>query len=349
MLYYARAKNVVPYVIPELRRELNPLDDLTAFLKICRLIAREKPDIIHTHTAKAGTLGRLAGISYNLMAASKVKLIHTFHGHVFEGYFGRLKTRIFIFIERFLAYFSSKVITVSSAVKEELIALGISGSDKIKVVPLGLELGKFLELPFEEKAGRCLNIGIVGRLVPIKNHRLFLEGAAKVIRDNPGLELRFKVIGDGELRAELEEFTRKLNLSSKVEFRGWQKDLSVVYADLDIVCLTSINEGTPVSLIEAMASGKAIAATDAGGVKDLLGESLNGFDGLVGLSACKRGVMARSGDADSFAGALSFLIGNEGVREKMAASGREFVREKFAKERLIKDIESLYEQAMSRQ
>ncbi len=395
MLYYARARNVVPYVIPELKRELNPLNDAIAFLKIYKLIRRENPDIIHTHTAKAGTLGRLAGIFYNLLAARRIKLIHTFHGHVFEGYFGRFKTRLFIFIERFLAYFNSRIITVSSAVKEELVSLRISSEAKIEVIPLGLELDRFLELPFSrlpiqgtrdpaslgnagipssresgKEAKRGVTIGIVGRLVPIKNHRLFLTSAAKVIRDNPGLDLRFKIIGDGELRAELEEFARKLNLSSAVEFSGWQKDLSGVYANLDIVCLTSINEGTPVSLIEAMASGKVIASTDAGGVKDLVGESLeesedelgfapleagcrrqpldaSGVLPLTGFSARERGIMVSSGGADSFAGALSFLVRNEEIRKKMAAAGREFVREKFAKKRLIKDIERLYEQAVT--
>ena len=363
MLYYARARNVVPYIIPELRRELNPLNDVIAFLKIYKLIRRENPDIIHTHTAKAGTLGRLAGIFYNLLAARRIKLIHTFHGHVFEGYFGRFKTRLFIFIERFLAYFNSKIITVSSAVKEELVSLRIGSKVKIEVIPLGLELDGFLRLSLsqlltqgtrdpdssEKESGHCLNIGIVGRLVPIKNHRLFLEGAAKVIRDNPALDLRFKIIGDGELRAELEEFTRKLNLSSVVEFSGWQKDLSGVYANLDIVCLTSINEGTPVSLIEAMASGKVIAATDAGGVKDLVGESLEEFEDGLGFSPHERGIMVMSGDADSFAGALSFLVRNEEIRKKMAAAGREFVREKFVKKRLIKDIEKLYEQVVNKQ
>lgn len=374
MLYYARAKNVAPYVIPELRRELNPLNDVIAFLKICKLIARKKPDIIHTHTAKAGTLGRVAGILYNLLAGKRIKLIHTFHGHVFEGYFGRFKTRLFIFIERFLAYFSSKVITVSSVVKEELVSLGISGSDKIEVIPLGLELDRFLELPLSQQksrdpdssgkegprlpsasprgerreASRCLNIGIVGRLVPIKNHRLFLESADKVIRDNPELDLRFKIIGDGELRAELEEFVKKLNLSSAVEFSGWQKDLPGVYADLDIVCLTSINEGTPVSLIEAMASGKAVAATDAGGVKDLVGVHFDGVEDGLGFIAGERGIIVGSSTADSFAAALSFLVRNEEIGKKMSASGREFVREKFAKARLIKDIERLYEQVITR-
>lgn len=361
MLYYAQAKNVAPYVIPELRRELNPLNDLIAFLRICKLIAQEKPDIIHTHTAKAGTLGRLAGIFYNLLAGKRIKLIHTFHGHVFEGYFGRFKTRLFIFIERFLAYFSSKVITVSSAVKEELVSWGISGSDKIKVIPLGLELDRFLELPLSrlpiqgirdpdssgKETGCCLNIGIVGRLVPIKNHRLFLESAAEVIQDNPELDLRFKIIGDGELRAELEEFVRKLNLSSAVEFSGWQKDLPAVYADLDIVCLTSINEGTPVSLIEAMASGKTVVATDAGGVKDLVGARFDGAEDGLGFIAGERGIITKVPDVDSFSGALNFALRNEVTSKKMSAAGREFVREKFAKERLIKDIERLYEQVIT--
>ncbi|MBU1998107.1 MAG: glycosyltransferase, partial [Candidatus Omnitrophica bacterium] len=297
----------------------------------------------HTHTAKAGTIGRLAAIVFklnNLFSPTTLKIIHTFHGHVFESYFGFLKTCIFILIERLLAIFTDRIITVSESVKNKLILLGIAKEEKIKIITLGFELDKFLNLPSKDNPE--LNIGIVGRLVPIKNHHLFLRSARKIINNNPDLNLRFKLIGDGELRGELEEYANILGIKEKVDFLGWQKNLEQVYSGLDIVVLTSLNEGTPVSLIEAMACGLPVVATDVGGVADLLGVESAQSDPESRFKVMERGILVKSGDTDGLASAISFLIGNNNLIKNIGINGRRFARDKFTKERLIKDIESLY-------
>jgi glycosyltransferase involved in cell wall biosynthesis len=345
MLYYAKENNIEPIFIPELKRELSFLQDLITFIKIFRIVKRERPDIIHTHTAKAGALGRSAGILYNFLnifTSKKVRLIHTFHGHIFNGYFNMTKTKIFILIERLLALFTSKIITVSETIKEELIYFRISNKNKIKVIPLGLDLDNFLSIKTENN-GPDFNIGIVGRLVPIKNHRLFLESASKVIEDNPGMMIRFKIIGDGELRKELEDYSYRLKISDSIDFLGWQKELTNIYSTLDIVALTSLNEGTPLSLIEAMASARPVVVTNVGGVKDLLGDKNNSI--LVegcGFEILERGIIVKSKNSNDFASALTFILKNSDLRKGLSINAREFVSNKFAKERLIKDIESLY-------
>ncbi|MFH0935361.1 MAG: glycosyltransferase family 4 protein [Candidatus Omnitrophota bacterium] len=330
MFYYAAKKEIQPLFIPELRRSLNLFNDLIALKKIYNIIAREHPDIVHTHTAKAGALGRLAAVLYNLFHphSPRIRIFHTFHGHVFEGYFSPFKARVFLCIERFLARFSDKIITVSSSLKRELVSLGIAKEEKIAVIPLGLELEEFLQIP--PRRSDILNVGIISRLVPVKNHKFFLEAAARLVADNPQLKIKFKIIGDGRLRQELEQYCRSLKLEAQVEFLGWQRDLASVYSDLDIVALTSLNEGTPVSLIEAMACGRAVAATDVGGVADLLGR--NG----------ERGVIAVRGDLVGFAGALSGLLKNDKLRQELGIRAREFVKNNFSKARLIRDMEGLY-------
>lgn len=342
MLYYAIEKNIKPYFIPELKRELDFIKDLVSFIRTYHIIKMEKPDIIHTHTAKAGVIGRLAGIIYNFLNPKrKVKLIHTFHGHIFKGYFSKFKTRIFLFIERYLALFTSKIITVSKSIKDELISFGVSREDKIEIIPLGLELDKFLNIP--ERGEATLNIGIVGRLVPIKNHRLFLEAAAKIIADNPDIQMRFKVVGDGELRDDLERYAINLGIRERVEFSGWQRSLIRVYSNLDIVALTSINEGTPVSLIEAMASGRAVVSTDVGGVSDLLGNPVDSVDKIKGnFKILERGIIVNSMDSVSFASALIFISKNSDLRKKLGIVGRDFTVKNFSSDRLMKDINNLY-------
>ncbi|MDD4979836.1 MAG: glycosyltransferase [Candidatus Omnitrophica bacterium] len=345
MSYYASQKHIKLIFIPELKRELSFFCDLQAFKKIYNIIKIEQPDIIHTHTAKAGTLGRLAGISYNLLHLLKkkqIKFIHTFHGHIFEGYFNKVQTRVFIFIERFLAVFSSRIITVSDSVKNELLALHICRKDKIEVIPLGLELDKFLEIPIRDNI--VSNIGIVGRLVPIKNHRLFLETIALVIASNPMTQLKFKIIGDGELKKDLEAYACRLNVNSRVAFLGWQRDLVNVYNGLDIVVLTSLNEGTPVSLIEAMASGKTVVATDAGGVKDLLGDNAHLADNSKdNFGVLERGILVKLPDPITFAAALTFISQDHALRRDIGIRARDFVKTKFARERLIRDTQNLYD------
>lgn len=363
MAYYAREKGVRPLYIRQLRRELNPLNDLAALFKILGIIKREKPGIIHTHTAKAGALGRLAAIAYNFwvhfsaghnqagrntrlcqaLPPVKIKLFHTFHGHVFDGYFNRFLSKIFILIEKILALFTDKIITVSDEVKKELITLKIAKAGKIAVIPLGFELEKFLAITSKQQE-EIIRVGIVGRLVPIKNHWLFLKAARKVkyrlLKEGRSLRVRFLIIGDGELRGELEEFSRALNIADCVEFLGWQKDLAKVYSGLDIVCLSSLNEGTPVSLIEAMASEKAVVATDVGGVGDLLGEIRESRDNFL---IRERGISIKPKDAQGLADGLSFAIENVKISRDMAKAARVYVKDRFSKQRLIQDMEMLYQ------
>jgi len=343
MHYYAAEKNVKPVYITQLHRELNLLKDIVALFKIFKIIIGRRPNIIHTHTAKAGAIGRICGIIYNLCnPCHQINLIHTFHGHIFEGYFYRIKVRIFILLERFLAIFSSRILTVSPSLKKELVSLKIAKAEKIEVIPLGFELGKFLDIPFREDR-EIFNVGIVGRLTPIKNHYLFLESAAKILNKKNNFNIKFKIIGDGELKQELMKLVFRLNIQASVDFLGWQKDLAFIYSNLDLVALTSINEGTPVSLIEAMASGRVVVSTDVGGVKDLLGEESplrsNCFEGF---KIAQRGLLVKSQDSEGFSGALAYILSDKDLRRVICQQARNFARDNFCKERLIKDIENLY-------
>ena len=337
MSYLAREKGVRPIIVAEMHRDISLWSDLKAFFKIYLILKREKPDIVHTHTAKAGTLGRLAAI----LAGVPIK-IHTLHGHVLEGYFNPLKAKIFLFIEKFLALFTDRIITVSQRVKDDIVnRLKVTNGRKCVVIPLGFELDKFLECEKQKGVFRkelalddeTTLIGIVGRLVPIKNHRMFLN-AAKIIKENAGkYKVKFLIIGDGELRSELEAQARALDLAGDVIFTGWVKDLVSVYADLNIVTLTSLNEGTPVSLIEASASAKPVVSTAVGGVKDIVINNRTGF-------------LVKSDDTGEFTEKLSELLANRDKAAELGSNGRAFVRNIFSKERLVKDIEDLYEECL---
>ena len=326
MMYLAQQKGIKPIIVEELGRELSWKDDWSAFWKIYKIIQQEKPDIIHTHTAKAGALGRMAGILYG-----KAVLIHTFHGHVFSGYFGKFKTAFFIWIERFLGLFTDKIITVSENLKRELVEkFKIAPENKISVIELGFELEELFKLAPKESA-ETVNIGIVGRLVLIKNHKMVLD-SVYMLKDSVRLnDIRVKlvIVGDGEMRSDLEKYAEKLGICDMVEFRGWVKDLKAIYEELDIVALTSLNEGTPVSLIEAMAGGRPVVATRVGGVPDIVQDGKSGY-------------LVESGDKEGFSRKLMDLIKDSEKRKKFCEYGRNIVKNRFSKERLIKDTEKLY-------
>lgn len=337
MSYFAEQKNVKPVVIPEMKRDISFVDDIKAFFQLCSIIRKERPDIVHTHAAKAGTLGRLAAI----VSGVPVK-IHTFHGHVFDGYFSPFKAKIFLTIERFMALFTDRVITVSDAVRDEIVhKLKVTSDKKCVVIPLGLELDPFLGC--EKRSGilrkefgigdDVVLVGIIGRLVPIKNHKMFSDAAKMIIDNRPAKGIKFLIIGDGEMRPWLEDYTNKLGIEQNVIFTGWRKDLAPVYSDLDIVALTSLNEGTPVSLIEAMASAKPVIATDVGGVRDIVIDGENGF-------------LVKSNDVGGFSDKLIDLLSDKAKRDRFGMCGRESVKMKYSKERLVKDIESLYEECL---
>ena len=330
MLDLAAQKGVQPLVIPELGREINPLKDWVTLLKLYRLFRDRRPHIVHTHTAKAGTVGRMAA-----RLAGVPVIVHTFHGHVFHDYFGPLQTRVFIGIERLLASLSDRIVTVSDGQRRELADYGVASRDKIAVVPLGFELDALLNCePLRGQLRWELGIpdgtalvGIVARLTAIKNHRLFLDAARLIVE--AGQAAMFLIVGDGKLRADLEAYVAELKLAERVIFTGWRRDLPRIYADLDVVALSSLNEGTPVSLIEAMAAAKPVVATRVGGVSDVILDKESGY-------------LVQSEDAEGLArGILDLLRAPDRARE-MGLAGRVAVHPKYASETLLANIEKLY-------
>ena len=352
MMYLAEANNIKPVLIKELGREISWNDDIIAFLKILRIVFKERPDIIHTHTAKAGTLGRTAGIIYNTISSHKAYLVHTFHGHIFNSYFSTLKTNLFILIERVLARFTDKIIVISKGQEKELSKrLNIKDKSKLELIPLGLDLSPFyeaekycglfkreLELDDDTKL-----IGIIGRLVPVKNHRMFLD-AVKKYKEIDNKKVKFIIIGDGELGEELKKYSIDFGIKDDVIFTGWRKDLENIYSDLDMVVITSFNEGTPVSIIEAMAAGKPVIATDVGGVRDIFTPKLEIRNSKFEIQ--EEGILINSNDSDSLSEGIDFLLDNPEMAKDMGKNGRVAVKERFDIQRLVNDMEKMYEKLL---
>lgn len=332
MKSFAMEKGVKPIVIPELQREINIVKDSVALWKLYRLMRREKPDIVHTHTAKAGMLGRTAA-----WLAGVPVILHTFHGHIFKGYFGRTKTWIFLQIEKVMAKLSTKIITISESLKKELVELGVAPEDKIDVIPIGLDLTQFVNHDYSGEFKRslglsknCLIVGTVGRLVPIKGQKYFLEAANKICGDSNGnRDVKFVIVGDGELRGELVGHAKELGLEDKVYFTGFRSDLPDIYADFDIMVLPSLNEGTPVALIEAMSSGKPVVATTVGGVVDLV------EDGVTGL------LVEPESERELREGILA-LLSDKARRKMLGRKGREAVYPAYDIETLVKRMDDVY-------
>ena len=304
-------------VIPELGRDLAPLADAVTLLKLGSLIRRYRPHIVHTHTAKAGAVGRVAA-----RLAGVPVVVHTFHGHTFRGYWGRLGSRLAVTTERALALFADRLIAVSDRVRDDLIEFRIAPPKKIVTVPLGLDLAPFTAVA-RTPGDSGPTIGIIGRLVPIKNHRLFLDMARRLIAD--GFVGRFVIVGDGELRATLER--EAADLGNRISFTGWRRDLPQTYAALDVVVNTSLNEGTPVALIEAMAAGIPVVATAVGGVPDVVRHGETGW-------------LAPSGDAAALADSVKLALTGG---DRLVARARAEVLQRFSKERLVTDMERLYD------
>ena len=350
MEYFAGENSVKPIFIEEMSRELS-LHDIVSLWKIYRLICHEKPDIIHTHTAKAGTVGRIAGFVYRWLNWKNVRIVHTFHGHVFHSYYGTFKSRVFLFIEKLLARFATdKIIVITSQQFEEIYkTFGVGKKEQFELIPLGIDLAQFSKARKNRGILRReiganddeILIGFVGRFTEVKNIPLFLE-SAKIYNEQKTSDspmLKFILIGDGHLRPGLEKTTRESDIKDIVKFLGNRDDAEIFYGGLDLVALTSLNEGTPLSLIEAMASGKAVVATAVGGVPDLLGEVLEKQEHFA---VCERGLAVSSQDSEGFYKALMYLAGDEKLRLKLGENGKKFVSGKFAKDRLVADIANLY-------
>ena len=337
MLSLAKEKVVEPVFIDSLQREIKFSKDWDAFWKIYSLIRKQKPDIVHTHTAKAGALGRLAA-----KLAGVPLIVHTFHGNTFHGYFSSAKEKIFVIIERFLCSFTDAVITVSLKGSEDLLEKRVIKKEKIVNIPLGLELEKFLGCKAHEGELRRelgflkedMLVGIVARLVPIKGHTYFLEAAKIVLEEKP--ETKFLIVGDGELRKDLEEYAEKLKIEKSIFWTGFRSDLERIYADLDVVVLSSINEGLPVAIIEAMSSSKPVVATDVGGVKELVKNNENG-------------IVVKSQDPQALARAILSLLSLEKNKLKeMGEHAKNMAYPMFSIKRLVSDVENLYEDLLKK-
>ncbi len=338
MLDLARDRNVEPVRIPELGRELSLLKDPLTLFKLVRLLRRIKPHIVHTHTAKAGTLGRIAA----LLARVPI-VVHTFHGHVFSGYFSSWRTRLFLAIERFLARRSTRIIGVSEKCREDLLQLGVSDERRLIHIPLGLELARFpkdaerLKGRLRERLGLAEDVPLVAhvaRLVPIKRHDVYLRAIAEVRARFP--EARFLIVGDGETREALEALTKELHLEESVIWLGFVKDPAEVYADADIVALTSDDEGLPVAVIEALSSGRAVVATRVGGVPELVEEGVSGF-------------LAERGDASDFARALGSALEDLERCHEMGRFAQARILKELSIDRLVDDLDNLYRECLEEQ
>ena len=327
MSYYAERHGVTPIIVPELSRSLNPVRDLRTLWQLWRVIRREKPDVVHTHTAKAGFVGRWAA-----KLAGVPVIVHTFHGHVFEGYFGPRKTQMFIWLEQITSRITDVILTLTEGLRRELAdKYRVARSERITVLPLGLDLQPFADTP--RKAGTFRQawgipsdaplVGISGRFVLVKNHALFLDAAAKIHAALP--EARFVMIGDGELRAEVEAQIDALGLREVVIITGWQRDLTIAYADMDVFVISSVNEGTPVTIIEALSAGCPVVATRVGGLADL-------------LEGGRFGTLTPSGDTDALAaGVLAVLAEPPDTTDAQRA-----MLNRYGIDRLAADLRALY-------
>jgi glycosyltransferase involved in cell wall biosynthesis len=342
--YIAEQLGLVPIEIAEMRRSVLPFSDIIAYFKIKKIIREFKPDIVHTHASKSGAIGRFAARSCNVPL-----VVHTFHGHVFHSYFNKFMSGLIVRFERFMSKKTDAIIAISDSQKHELTDIyKIAPADKIFTIPLGFNLDKFSvdqdkkRIIFRNKYGFGtdeLIIGIIGRIVPIKNHDMFLEVAA-ILRQKHKTKVRFAIIGDGEMRAHVEQKATDLGLSysyfithpkeqSDIIVTSWETEIDQALAGLDIILLTSNNEGTPVSLIEAQSARKPVVSTDVGGVEDVVIHGETGF-------------IAAVNDNEAFANYVDRLISDPQLCHKMGDAGYENVIKRYSKQRLVADMRNLY-------
>ncbi|MFL6029912.1 MAG: glycosyltransferase family 4 protein [Gaiellaceae bacterium] len=339
MAFVADERGVDVVRIDELGREISPLRDLVATLRLARLIRRERPDILHTHTAKAGTVGRVAAL---LAGDARPRVIvHTFHGHVLRGYFGPLRSLVFRLLERWLAAHTTALVAVSPQVRDDLVALGVAPRKRFAVIRLGIELDervapegdgradsrRYLGIPAERFA-----VGWIGRMTAVKRTDDVLV-AFKALRQS-GVDACLCMVGDGPDRGQLERRAHELGVVRDTLFLGYQEDVAPYYAAFDALVLPSSNEGTPVSAIEALAAGRPVVATRVGGVPDVVEDGQDGF-------------LVEPGATDDLADRLAQLARDPDLRKRMGDAGRARVVPRYAVERLVDDVDRLYRSLLS--
>ena len=333
MAYVAEGLGVEVVRLDALSREISPIRDALSILRLARLIREQRPRILHTHTAKAGTVGRLAALLAG--DARPEVVVHTFHGHVLRGYFGPLKSGAFRLLERLLARVTTRLIAVSPQVRDDLVALGVAPAEKFSVVRLGIELGERLETAEGGAEARArlgigadrFVVGWVGRMTGVKRTDDVLE-ALRLLRERE-VDAVLLMVGDGPDREHVEQRASELGIVRHCLFLGYQEDVSGWYRAFDAMILPSANEGTPVVAIEGLAAGRPVVATSVGGVPDVVREGVDGF--LVPM-----------GDTEALAERLARLANDPELRARMGAAGRESVPSRYAVERLVADVDELY-------
>jgi len=322
-----------------LRREIAPVADAAALTTLVRRLREFRPQIVHTHMAKAGSVGRLAALVANVgrSGRSRARLVHTYHGHVLEGYFSAPLARAFSAAERMLARRSDALIAVSRTVERNLIDTHRIGSAKqFQVVPLGFDLRRFAGIGESDRARarRQFNlspsarvVSLVGRLTSIKQPDVFLAVAARIAQADR--EAMFLIVGGGELESSVRSEAANAGLDGRVRFLGWQRDVAPIYAASDLVALTSRNEGTPVTLIESMAAAVPAVAFSVGGVPDV-------------ITTAETGALVRENDVESFAATALALLHDDAARRAMGNRARADVLQRYGRDRLVRDVDALY-------
>lgn len=334
--------------ISEMMRSINGYNDVVAYEKIKSIIKRYKPDIVHTHASKAGVLGRQAAISCGVPV-----IVHTFHGHIFNSYFNKYVTETFRKIEQHYAKRTSAIVAISDIQKYELSEIyKIAPPEKFRVIPLGFDLNRFQENKAMKRdafrkqydiADDEIAVSIVGRLVPVKNHRMFIDSIRKV-KSQTNRKVRGVIVGDGDLRDGLLEYANLHGLTSSTPehkvpnsdliFTSWIKDADYVFAGSEISALTSLNEGTPVSIIESQAANVPVVSTIVGGIRDVVVEG-------------KTALLSPTQNVDAFSENLLMLVENDEMRKQMSEDGWIFVRDKFHYTRLVNDMKNLYDELLA--
>jgi len=338
MAFVAERAGVEVVRLPGLSRELSPLRDALAAVRLARIIRRVRPDVVHTHTAKAGAVGRAAALLAGLRRRPVV--VHTFHGHVLRGYFGRVGTLIFRGIETALARTTDRLIAVSPEVRDELVHLGVAPASKFSIVRLGLELERRVDFSGDVAEVRRRHgikpekfvVGWFGRMTAVKQTDDLLTTLTGL--RGRSIDALLLLVGDGDDRARLEQRAHDLGVARSCLFLGYQQDVAPWFAVCDAVLLTSASEGTPATIIEALAAGRPVVATKVGGLSDVVDEGETGF-------------LVRAGDTHALAERLEILARGPSRREAMGSLGRTRVLERYAVGRLVDDIDALYRELLT--
>jgi len=338
MAAVAEQRGVKVEVVEDLHRDIAPWRDARAIIRLARLIRRERPTILHTHTAKAGAVGRIAALLAG--GARPPIVVHTFHGHVLRGYFNPFVTLGFRTLERWLATMTTALVAVSPEVRDDLVRLGVAPASKFAVIRLGIELGERVGADDDARketrrmiglAQDAFVIGWVGRMTAVKRTDDVVRTLRKLV--DRGVDAYLCLVGDGPDREHLERYAHELGVIKRCLFVGYQDDVSRYYNAFDVLILPSVNEGTPVSVIEALAAGRPAVATRVGGVPDVVRDGVDGF-------------LVAPGDADALAERLAELAADPERRARMGAAGRARVLERYAVARLVDDVDRLYRELL---